>query len=243
MRPKLRIHIPLQEGIEAVSAAYDAFVEQDDFDDFSNYVFELQTNAKHALKPQRIKEYLKIVLDSSGKDMCHAVFHYIIVVLGKYLQMMIAYYINKKDSNRVTKEFEKFNDTYEKLTTYFEKVTGEVFLPGHQNLDQLDSSDVMKLQDVEAFENEQTRSIDPVVVKLLDDLKLMDLKEIFEREALSIEDIQDMNNGDLKDIGVPLFKQRKAILSACKEMKATKDDPKSQKKEVSFRMKSESKFI
>ena len=50
-----------------MSAAYDTFVDQSDFDDFAGYAFELQTNANHALRPDRIKAYLKIVMETSEK--------------------------------------------------------------------------------------------------------------------------------------------------------------------------------
>ena len=82
---------------------------QRNFEDFRNFAFELQTDAKAKLNPKRIREYLEIIKDTSGADMCCVVFHYIIVVLGKYLQMMVAYHIHKEDPDRVTKEFEFFN--------------------------------------------------------------------------------------------------------------------------------------
>merc|ERR1719411_1958653 len=45
------------------------------------------------------------------------------------------------------------------------------------------------------------------------------LIDIFQKEELTMKDIQGMNNADLKDIGVEKFKHRKDILSACENLK------------------------
>ena len=152
-------------------------------------------------------------METSGKEMCHVVFHYIIVVLGKYLQMMTAYYISKKDSKRVTREFEKFNETYEKLVAYFEAITNETFDP--------DSDEVggAKMQQPQPDES----SLDPAVFALLVNLQLLSLRDNFENQGITIEDVQEMDLEDLKDIGVSVYRHRKAILKACKEMTSTEE--------------------
>ena len=106
------------------------FLRQRSFKDFSNFVFELQTDATAKLNPTRIHEYLEIIKDSYGIDMCSVVFHYIIVVLGKYLQMMVAYHIHNEEQEGVTEEFKHFNRNYEKLVSNFTDVTGLMFTPG-----------------------------------------------------------------------------------------------------------------
>ena len=106
-------------------------MRQRNFEDFRNFAFELQTDATAKLNPQRIREYMEIIKDTSGADMCCVVFHYIIVVLGKYLQMMVAYHIHKEDPDRVTKEFEFFNSNYEQLVFDFTDLTGLEFIPGN----------------------------------------------------------------------------------------------------------------
>ena len=57
---------------------------------------------------------------------------YVFFVLGKYLQMMVAYSIFKEDQERVTVLFESFNGHIAKLNNAFLEVTGEVFKPGRE---------------------------------------------------------------------------------------------------------------
>ena len=77
------------------------------FEDFQEYAFELQVIAKQSFNPARIKEYLSTVYNSSEKgelELCQKVFNYVIVVLSKYLQMMVAYHIFQEDTRKVAKE-------------------------------------------------------------------------------------------------------------------------------------------
>ena len=91
------------------------FLRQRSFKDFSNFAFELQTDAAAKLNPMRIREYLEIIKNSSGTEMCTVVFHYVIVVIGKYLQMMVAYRVHNEELDSVTDEFNHFNQNYKKF--------------------------------------------------------------------------------------------------------------------------------
>ena len=62
--------------------------------------------------------------------MCTVVFHYVIVVIGKYLQMMVAYHVYNEELDGVTDEFNRFNQNYEKLVSSFTDVTGLEFKAG-----------------------------------------------------------------------------------------------------------------
>ena len=66
----------------------------------------------------------------SGADTCRTTLNYIIVVLGKYLQMIVAYHINKGDLDVVEEDFAKFNSNFYQLVQDFSKVTGEEFMSG-----------------------------------------------------------------------------------------------------------------
>ena len=59
------------------------------------------------------------------------VVHYIIVVLAKYSQMMVAHHIYRKQPESVANDFKCFNQNYEKLLLDFTDVTGEIFTPGN----------------------------------------------------------------------------------------------------------------
>ena len=103
-----------------------------DFEDFQSHAFELQTIANQNLKPEKIQEYMIILHDNSesGADTCRTTLNYIIVVLGKYLQMVVAYHIHKGNLDVVEEDFAKFNSNFYKLVRDFSKVTGEEFMPG-----------------------------------------------------------------------------------------------------------------
>ena len=54
--------------------------------------------------------------------------------------------------------------------------------------------------------------LDEGVHDMLQSLNLMEYSEVFQREQLSLDDIKDMSDENLKNIGVKLFKHRKAII-------------------------------
>ena len=191
------------------------------FEDFSGFVFELQTVATQKLSPLRIQEYLEIIKDSSGGiEMCTVVFHYVIVVIGKYLQMMVAYRVYNEQPNRVTDEFNRFNQKYEELVACYTDVTGLAFEAGNMPNPNSLKSKIGPMETKLKSKNESPETtpteIDPEVMSFLRDLNLTELIGIFQREQLTMEDILEMNNNELnsmlKSIGVEKFKQRKAIV-------------------------------
>ena len=62
---------------------------------------------------------MEIIKETSGPEMCCMVVHYIIIVLAKYLQMMVAYHIHRKQPESVANDFKRFNQSYEKLLSDF----------------------------------------------------------------------------------------------------------------------------
>jgi len=84
------------------------------------------------LAPKRIQEYLTHVHQHGGLKTSHAVMRYIFLVLGKYMQMVVAYDIFNKDFDRVTKHFEELNSHHKELLEVFLKVTSHDFEPGRE---------------------------------------------------------------------------------------------------------------
>ena len=76
---------------------------------------------------------MKIINTQSGSKSCRSTLNYIIVVLGKYLQMIVSYHIHKGDLDVVEEDFRKFNMNYQQLVQSFYQVTGEEFLPKDVN--------------------------------------------------------------------------------------------------------------
>jgi hypothetical protein len=114
-----------------VDAAYAVFLRVG-FKGFQQFAFELQTKAAKSLDPKRIEEYLAMINQEQGRDMCQVVMQYIIVVMAKYLQMMVAYWIHNEDLDQVTAEYDEFNRHVKELLASFKEVTGEELQPGKE---------------------------------------------------------------------------------------------------------------
>ena len=67
-----------------------------------------------------------------------------------------------------------------------------------------------------------TPPLDEDVASLLARLHLNELTEIFRRQRLSMDDILELSNEELKDIGVDLLKHRKLIIESAEKMKTRK---------------------
>ena len=127
---ELIVDVRYKDGIESIEAAYQTFLDgannlKDTLACFEYYIVELQTNFNQHLKPEKIEEYLRIIKNHHGPDMCQEMFNYILVVKSKYLQIMTIYYIHKKDIDRVTCNFERFNEHYFELQERMNKVLAE----------------------------------------------------------------------------------------------------------------------
>ena len=240
--------------METLEAAFENFQSKTSFDEFSGFVYELETTARKYFGQNSIREYLTLVNTHSGSDTSRVVIHHVILVLGKYLQMMVAYHISKQDEKAVIDDFEYANNTLKHLLAVFEEVTKEVLtfgdLPSLTEIDQklqlLDqSSEMLAVTNIGATntnpntntststttrastntttiatakKNVATFSLEPDLLNLLVRLELTDLADVFEREELTMEDVLDMNDDELKSVGIPLFKQRKAIMKECQDL-------------------------
>ena len=115
-----------KDGIECIEAAYQTFLDgannlEGTLASFDYYIVEMQTNFNQHLKPGKIDEYFQLILRHHGPEMVREMFDYILVVKGKYLQMMTVYYIFKKDISRVQANFERFNEHYFELKERLDK--------------------------------------------------------------------------------------------------------------------------
>ena len=218
-----------------MEAAFENFQTKTSFDEFAGFVYELETTARKYFGQNSIREYLSLVNTHSGKDTCRVVIHHVILVLGKYLQMMVAYHITKADEKAVIEDFEYVNNTLKHLLAVFEEVTKEVLtfgdLPSLTEIDEklqlMDgTSEVLEVTNVGATNtnaspntspntsasnsnsviatpktNVATFSLDQELVNLLERLELADLADIFAREELTMKDVLDMNDEELKSVG------------------------------------------
>ena len=126
------------------------------------------------MKPGKIHEYMIILYQNSesGADTCRTTLNYIIVVLGKYLQMIVAYHINKGDLDVVEEDFDKFNSNFHQLVQDFSEVTGEEFIPGFgDEEEELESASKASISEVGCEEcAEKENKIEALEKKLEDAL-------------------------------------------------------------------------
>ena len=107
-----------QDGIEKVEATYEVFLMQKNLRNFKySFFIELQTVAvQYLLNVERIKEYLQLIKSKTPagkqKEMCQLVMQYVLVVLGKYLQIKVACHIDDGEYDTVTEDFEEFNEVF-----------------------------------------------------------------------------------------------------------------------------------
>ena len=108
--------------IDIINSAYDIFLGKKKRFSIPRD-FEIDTNAK--LRPEKLQNYFKNMKDIQFQaEILEIVFHHLIFIHGKYLQLMVAYHIGKCDPENVTYEITKFNRNHQKLLSVFSKVTG-----------------------------------------------------------------------------------------------------------------------
>merc|ERR1711962_682393 len=120
-----------KDGIEKVEAAYEVFLRVG-FKNFESYYFEMQTVAIQNLNPQRVKEYLGMIYQHQGLAACQATMEFVFAVMGKYLQMVVAYSIFESEPDQVVHHFEQFNSDFYEACAAFKEVTHHVFKAGQK---------------------------------------------------------------------------------------------------------------
>ena len=152
--------------------------------------------------------------------MCQSVLDYIVIVLGKYLQMMSSYYIFKEDSERVTAQFEQFNSHFQKYSEIFEKITGRKYKPGEEISYKKPTAKVSPLM-TKKPEEDTSNQLNTNLLTFLHRYNLMALKEVFQRQSIDLEDVLGMQKDEMEEIGITTFKLRKQLWAAIQDFKGT----------------------
>ena len=155
--------------------------------------FEITVNSR--LSPEKIGIYLKNINVQFESEILEMVFHYLIFIRGKYLQMMVANHIGKSDSESVTSEFQRFNRNHQKLLSVFYKVSGYELVTGR-------------------VPDPKVAKIKPEILILLEKLDLIHLSDIFVYQRTTFEDLLTMTNENLREIGITNWNQRKRIIDS-----------------------------
>ena len=73
-----------------IDAAYRVFIKGNaDTEELKSYICELQAKAIMHLEPSRIRDFLKIIYEKDGVQVCQHVTEYVVVVLAEFLQIMV----------------------------------------------------------------------------------------------------------------------------------------------------------
>ena len=94
---------------------------------------------------------------------------YILVVMGKYLQMLVAHSIFKEEPDRVTDHFEEFNGDFYKVCDVFKVVTDQVFMAG-----------------------QEVRLVKPILKESKAELGLSDNERVTLQQFLELHDLQEL---------------------------------------------------
>ena len=137
------------------------------------------------------------------------------MVMGKYLQMLSAYSIFKEKPDEVTNHFDQFNRDFEQMCQAFKEVTNQTFQAGQevealkpvapvkptQRLPQ--SNPELRLSD-----NERTELQQFFVRHCLGE----ELLAIFLKEGVALDDVLEMTDTEMKELGINTFSHRKRLL-------------------------------
>ena len=133
---------------------------------------------------------------------------YILAVMSKYLQMLVAYSIYKDDPDQVTDHFEQFNRNFDQMCQAFKEVTNQTFKAG-QEVEAL--KPVAPVRPVQREPKPELGLSDNERVKLqlfLERHSLLELLPIFMKEGVALHDILEMTDQDMKELGIKAYTLR-----------------------------------
>ena len=92
------------------------------FELFKGYAAEAQVNYNQHLRPEKVLNYMKLIKEKQVDETCHDFFAYILMIHGKYLQMMSLFFIFNDSPDQIGVMFERFNKDFSSLQYSFEKI-------------------------------------------------------------------------------------------------------------------------
>ena len=137
----------------------------------------------------------------------------VVVLMGKYLQMLVAYSIHKEDPDQVTEHYEQFNSNYMQMCDAFKEVTQQVFKAG-QEID-LMKKPVAPVRPTQRESKPEFRLSDSQVTELqqfLERHNLSELLTLFLKEGVALTDVFELTDEEMKELGIKTFAQRKRLL-------------------------------
>ena len=213
------------------------FLNQQSSESFKYYVAEHETNAIQYLNPDRIQEYLSLVYSKKGCDGVKAMMHYILIVAAKHLTIMTSYHIQENNKEAVERTFAWFNNVFKKYQVIYKYVTrGRSRSKGRERSKSRSKSrgrwteaqGTLNKKQVRFIDDNESDSsdaeLDKKMVDFLQELKLCQYADNFKFNKMTYNDLLDIDNQDLIDIGVPILKHRKVILKAARQKSSRNED-------------------
>ena len=144
--------------------------------------------------------------------MCQVALEYVLLVLGKYLQMLVAYQVYKEQPERVNTTFAEFNVQFEQLQVVFKDVTGQRFKPGQ------------KLPDIPVAEVKPTAR-EPIMGQedrdglcaFLRKHRLLEIQELLFNKGVTLVDVLEMDVQEVEELGIQAYRLRKHLKRAIME--------------------------
>ena len=143
------------------------------------------------------------------------------MVKAKYLQMMVAYSIYKEEPDRVTEHFERFNKDFEQLRQVFKEVTHQEYKPGQEVKMPKPLAPVKPIprESKPPLPQQQTLSLQERadMEQFLGRHQLQELLQIFMREGITLADVLEMTEENMKEVGVIKYALRKRLVGAVRD--------------------------
>ena len=144
---------------------------------------------------------------------------YVVIVMGKYLQMLSAYSIFKEKPNEVTNHFEQFNKDFDQMCQAFKEVTNQTFQAGQEV-----QMSVAPLKPIPREPKAELGLSDEERAKLQQFLERHNLQELFAiflKEGVALDDVFDMTDQEMKDLGIQAYGPRKRLLKVIEGVHAS----------------------
>ena len=148
---------------------------------------------------------------------------FVFAVMGKYLQMVVAYSIFENEPDQVVHHFEQFNSDFYEACAAFKKVTHQVFKAGQK-------VEVLKpVLPVRPVQRQQTLELGVSndeavrVEQFLEMHGLQELLQIFLKKGVAVDDILEMTLDEMELLGIKAFSLRKRLLRVIQSQEGHSD--------------------
>ena len=137
---------------------------------------------------------------------------FVFAVMGKYLQMVVAYSIFENEPDQVVHHFEQFNSDFYEACAAFKEVTHHVFKAG-QKVEMLKPIvPVIPVKRQPTLELGLPNDEALRVEQFLETHGLQELLQIFLRKGVTVDDILEMTVDEMEMLGIKAFSLRKRLL-------------------------------